>query len=64
MLAYAKNYRLLDALGNDLGALEVELETWQPGDLITRAEGDLRVIRVVSALAGDDPDGYLVVEPA
>jgi hypothetical protein len=63
-LAYAKNYRLLDVLGNDLGALEVQAETWRPGDLITRADGNLRVIRVVGALTGDDPDGYLVVEPA
>jgi hypothetical protein len=63
-VAYVKRYRLLDTIGNDLGPLVVRTETWKAGDLIRRADGDLRIIRVVAALAGDDQEGYLVVEPA
>lgn len=59
------SYRLISVDGDDLGSFRATIPNWSAGDRIHRGRnGDLLVVRLVSAEPGDDVDGYLVVEPA
>lgn len=58
------SYRLISVDGDDLGPFRASAPNWRAGDRIHRGEGDLVVVRLVSAEPGDTVDGYLVVESA
>jgi hypothetical protein len=65
LAAPVPSYRLMSSDGEDLGPFRAAVPDWTPGNRIHRGvDGDLVVIRLVTAEEGDNVDGYLIVESA
>lgn len=56
-------YRLIDRDGLDLGPFVASHPDWQPGGIIPRPDGYLRVVAVVEPETDEVFRAYLVVEP-